>query len=58
MPPYRLGLATMCDPVSATFSRASSSADCPDAVSSPPTPPSSDASRFSTTSVVGFMIRV
>ena len=48
----------MCEPVSATFSRASVSADCPEAVSSAPTPPSSDASRFSTTSVVGFMIRV
>lgn len=58
VPPYRLELATMWSPASATLVSAPVVAACPDASSSAPTPPSSAASRCSTTSCVGLMMRV
>ncbi|CPU66715.1 Uncharacterised protein [Mycobacteroides abscessus] len=58
MPPYRLGEATTWSPVSATLRIANVVAACPDARSSAPTPPSSEAMRFSTTSCVGLPMRV
>ena len=48
----------MWSPASAMFRMASVSADCPEATSSAPTPPSREAIRSSTTAWVGFMIRV
>ena len=45
-------------PASVIVSRAYVIADWPEASASAPTPPSSAATRFSSTSVVGFMMRV
>ena len=45
-------------PAEASVVAVSVSAACPEATASPATPPSSAATRFSSTSVVGFMMRV
>ena len=48
----------MSSPAWAMLVMARNCAACPDAVASAATPPSSAATRFSKTSVVGFMSRV
>jgi hypothetical protein len=51
-------LETMWSPACAMLRTAKVDADCPDATSSAADPPSSAATRSSTTACVGFMIRV
>ena len=51
-------METISSPAAARVVIASVSAAWPDAVASPAAPPSSAATRFSKTSVVGFMMRV
>ena len=58
VPPYRSVELTMLSPARARFSTAKALADWPDASPSAATPPSIAATRFSSTSVVGFMMRV
>ena len=58
VPPYSEGLATTWSPASATLRIARVSAAWPEATRSAPTPPSREATRCSTASWVGFMIRV
>ena len=48
----------MLSPACARFCTASALAACPDDTATAAAPPSSAATRFSSTSVVGFMIRV
>jgi len=58
VPPYRLGLATMWSPDSAMLRIAMVVAAIPEESSNAATPPSRAATRCSTTSHVGFMMRV
>ncbi len=58
VPPYSRLEDTMSSPAWAMLVMARNCAACPDAVASAATPPSSAATRFSKTSVVGFMRRV
>ena len=58
MPPYRLLAETMWSPAPAMLRMLNVTAEEPEAKASAPTPPSSAATRFSNTSVVGFMMRV
>jgi hypothetical protein len=55
-PPYRCEAATMLSPDSASAVSARSCADCPDAVATAATPPSSAATRFSNTSYVDMQL--
>ena len=58
MPPYSDAEATTCPPASAMLRIDSVSAAWPLATASEATPPSSDVTRCSSASWVGFMIRV
>jgi hypothetical protein len=58
VPPYSEAEATTWLPASAMFRIASVSAAWPLATASAATPPSSEATRCSSASCVGFMIRV
>ena len=58
VPPYRLVELTTLSPTRARFCTASADAACPDDTASAAAPPSSAATRFSSTSAVGFMMRV
>jgi hypothetical protein len=58
VPPYRDDALTSSSPAFKIVAIARVSAAWPEATASAPTPPSRAASRFSKTSLVGFMIRV
>jgi hypothetical protein len=58
VPPYSELADTMLSPASAIVWIEQVTAAWPDASASAPTPPSSAAMRCSSTSVVGFMMRV
>ena len=58
MPPYRLLALTTWSPAPAMLRMLKVTAAEPELKARAPTPPSSAATRFSKTSLVGFMIRV
>ncbi|MNW50172.1 hypothetical protein D3C74_276170 [compost metagenome] len=57
VPPYSVVEETISSPAPAMFKMEKVIAAWPEAVASAPTPPSSAATRFSNTSLVGFIIR-
>jgi hypothetical protein len=57
VPPYRLVAEMKFFPECVMVRIAAVMAACPEAKANPPTPPSSAARRFSSTSVVGFISR-
>jgi len=58
VPPYTCAVATLFSPALASDCTVAVMAAMPEANASPAIPPSSGATRCSSTSVVGFMIRV
>ena len=58
VPPYRLRAATISSPSWQRVSTPINCAACPEAVASPPSPPSREAIRSSKAAVVGLLIRV